>query len=159
MDKEMELLLSEKEVKLANGKRVVVKRIALLDTIRLTARLSGIVGAVMNSSENFTSALAKIAYNGELVGGGKDTESNINSIRMMGIVEAFNIIGEDGTELLKDILVKSTTLTDEDVEQIDCVDGIDILFDIYEVNKSFFGKCWSKLKGKVGKKKPEKKTK
>ena len=159
MDKEMELLLSEKEVKLANGKRVVVKRIALLDTIRLTARLSGIVGAVMNSSENFTSALAKIAYNGELVGGGKDTESNINSIRMMGIVEAFNIIGEDGTELLKDILVKSTTLTDEDVEQIDCVDGIDILFDIYEVNKSFFGKCWRKLKGKVGKKKPEKKTK
>ena len=159
MNKEMELLLSEKEVKLANGKRVVVKRIALLDTIRLTARLSGIVGAVMNSSENFTSALAKIAYSGELVGGGKDTESNINSIRMMGIVEAFNIIGEDGTELLKDILVKSTTLTDEDVEQIDCVDGIDILFDIYEVNKSFFGKCWSKLKGKVGKKKPEKKTK
>jgi len=159
MDKEMELLLSEKEVKLANGKKVVVKRIALLDTIRLTARLSGIVGAVMNSSENFTSALAKIAYSGKLVGGGKDTEENINSIRLMGIVEAFNIIGEDGTELLKDILVKSTTLTDEDVEQIDCVDGIDILFDIYEVNKSFFGKCWSKLKAKVEKKKPEKKKK
>ena len=154
MDKEMELLLSEKEVKVGD-KKVIVKRIALLDTIRLASHLSGVVGTVVNHSELFGSALAKITYAGATDEEGNVTDSpeNINNIRMMGIIEAFGVVGEDGTDLLKDLIVKATNLSDDEVEDIDCTSGIDLLFEIYEVNKGFFEKCMSKLKEKLTKKK------
>jgi len=167
MDKEMELLLSEKEIKIGD-KTVVVKRIALLDTIRLASHISDVVGRVVNSSTLFESALGKIMYNGrpEKDANGnvieyKDQElqEDIDNIKMYGIIEIFGIIGEDGVDVLKDLIVKSTNMSDEEVENIDCVEGIDIISTIYEVNKGFFVKCMSKLKEKLAKKKITKKTK
>lgn len=157
MDKEMEVLLSEKEIKL-NGKRVVVKRIALLDTLRLASRLSGIVGLALNSSDGVVSAIAKISYagNSEIDG---ETESDINGIRIAGLAELLGLLGEDGTELLKDLIVKSTNLTDAEVENIDSVDGIDLIETIIEVNKDFFVKFVNKLKEKIQKIVPTKEEK
>jgi hypothetical protein len=53
----------------------------------------------------------------------------------------------------------SPTLVEWYRGSISAEDGIDLLFDIYEVNKSFFTKFMSKLQKKVGKKKGAKKTK
>jgi len=150
MDKEMELLLSEKEL-VINDKRIVVKRIALLDTIRLAARLSEIVSIALNSSEAVTSALYKISYSGN-PNVENETDESINSIRITGLFEIFGILGEDGTSLLKDVIVKSTNLSDVEAEQIDCVDGIDLISTIVEVNAGFFKKLSNKLKEKLKKK-------
>ena len=75
---------------------------------------------------------------------------------MMGLVELLGIIGEDGVDIVTDLIVKSTNLTDEEAEQIDVDEGIDLLFGIYEVNKGFFTKLSNKLQKKV--KKPRAKT-
>lgn len=151
MDREMDLLLSEKELKIGD-KKVVVKRIALLDTIRLASHVSDVVSLVLKSSELFSQALYKVTYNGGDAGDGeKPTQSDIDGVRVLGLVEMFGIIGEDGTELLKDLIVKSTNLTDKEVEEIDCISGIDIVSTIFEVNKDFFLKCMSKLKEKMSK--------
>lgn len=157
MDKEMEVLLSEKELNIG-GKRVIVKRIALLDTIRLASHISEVVSVAVNSSEAVTNALYKVAYSGnpEVE---NETEENINGIRVTGILEILGILGDDGTNLLKDLIVKSTNLTDEEAEEIDCVDGIDLVATIFEVNKGFFGKLSSKLKEKLKKKRSTKKDK
>lgn len=157
MDKEMEVLLSEKELNIG-GKRVIVKRIALLDTIRLASHISEVVSVAVNSSEAVTNALYKVAYSGnpEVE---NETEENINGIRVTGILEILGILGDDGTNLLKDLIVKSTNLTDEEAEEIDCVDGIDLVATIFEVNKGFFGKLSNKLKEKLKKKRSTKKDK
>lgn len=150
MDKEMELLLSEKEVTVGN-KNVVVKRIALLDTIRLASQLSDIVSTVLNSNKDFDVALYKIFYNGgrkdEDGNDIKESENEINAIRFAGILELIGLVGDDAVNFLKNLIVKSTNISFEDVESVDASDGIDLLFTIYEVNKNFFKKCMSKLKG------------
>lgn len=154
MDKEMELLLSEKEIKIGD-KTVVVKRIALLDTIRLATRLSDIVGLMVRSSEAFSEAFYKISYNGRKTEDGnevKESQNDINGVRALGLIEILGLVGEDGTDILKDLIVKSTNLDEREAESIDCIDGIDLLFTIFEVNKGFFEKCMNKLKEKIAKK-------
>lgn len=168
MDKEMEVLLSEKELTFGD-KTVVVKRIALLDTIRLASQISEIVSQVLSNDKIFGNAMGKLLYSGrpekdkdgnDIAYDGEETADEISSIRIMGAVELIGLIGDDGIELLKSLMQKSTNLTAQELENIDCVDGIDIIAEIYEVNKSFFGKCMSKLKEKMPKKKKgEKKTK
>lgn len=155
-DKEMEALLSEKEI-VINNKQVIVKRIALLDTIRLTSNLSSIVASVLANDRTFNLAVGKILYSA----GEGESEEDVNNIKALGIVELIGLIGDEGVDLLKSLMVKSTNLEYHEVEAIDCLDGIDLLSAIYEVNKSFFVKCISKLKEKMEKinKKAEKKTK
>lgn len=155
MDKEMDVLLSEKELNIG-GKKIIVKRLALLDTIRLASHISDIVSIVLNSSDAVSNAFNKVAYSGnpEIE---NETEDTINGIRVTGLIEIFGILGDDGTSLLKDLIVKSTNLTEEDVEDIDCIDGIDLISEIFEVNKGFFEKLSNKLKEKLAK--PKKKSK
>ena len=76
------------------------------------------------------------------------------AMRLMGVVEIFGAIGDDGVDLLKNIITKSTNLTAEDAEELDLIEGVDILTSIYEVNKGFFVKCGKKLQEKM--KKPTK---
>lgn len=150
MDKEMELLLSEKEINIGD-KTIVVKRIALLDTIRIASKVSEIVSLVLNSSEAFDTALSKIFYNGITKDeDGKESkldDTQLNAIRMTGVLELVGLVGDDAVNLLRTIIVKSTNLTQEEADTIDSVDGIDLLETIYEVNKGFFKKCMSKLNG------------
>lgn len=163
MDKEMEVLLSEKDVKLGD-KTVVVKRIALLDTIRLASRVSDVLSILLNTTSAFDNAIGKIFYNGrpkkdsegnDIQYESAETENDVNGVRILGILELVGLVGSEGVELLKDIIRKSTNLEGDDIENIDCVNGIDLLSEIYEVNKGFFVKCMSKLKEKLGKRKPK----
>ena len=145
MNKEMEVLLAEREVTV-NDKKIIVKRYSLLDTIRLAAHASSIVASVIQDSDKTASAITKLTFEGN-----NPTENN--SIRMLGLVELLSIVGEDGVYLLKELLVKSTNLDEDEVEEIDLVDGIDLVFAMYEVNKGFFTKFMKKLEGKIPKKK------
>jgi hypothetical protein len=146
---EMDLLLSEKERKIGD-KKVVVKKISLLNTIRLASHLSEIAGRVVQNSELAASAITKLTFSeGE-------NEQQVNGVRLMGIVELLGIIGEDGSDLVVDLITKSTNLTEEEAEEIDTDSGIELLFDIYEVNKGFFTKLSNKLQKKV--KKPRAKS-
>lgn len=145
MDKETELLLSEHEVNI-NGRKVIVHKLSLLDTIRLATHLSEVAGSVIRQSELSSRALSKIVYKAD-----NADEGTINNIRLLGVVELLGIVGDDGAELLKDIIVKATNLNEEEAEQLDAVDGIDLVADIYEVNKGFFMKFTSKLKEKLPK--------
>lgn len=159
----MEVLLSEKELVIGK-KKVIVKKIALLDTIRLASHISEVVSVAVNSSDAVTNALFKIGYNGnaedkENLKNKDDMEDLFNGVRVTGFIELFSILGKDGTDLLKDIIVKSTNLTDDEAEEVDCESGIDLIIAIYEVNKGFFTKLSSKLKEKLKKNKPTKKDK
>lgn len=150
IDKEMELLLAEKEVKV-NNKTVVVKRFSFLDTIRLASHTSAIIAGVINDSEKTASALTRIMFDS-----GNEKEDMM--IRVTGFVELLSVIGDDGVGLLKEILVKSTNLDEETIEDIDSVEGIDLALTVYEVNKGFFMKCLSKLKKAIPNMKPKRKA-
>ena len=145
MNKEMEVLLAEREVTV-NDKKIIVKRYSLLDTIRLAAHASSIVASVIQDSDKTASAITKLTFKG-------NNQIENNSIRMLGLVELLSIVGEDGVYLLKELLVKSTNLDEDEVEEIDLVDGIDLVFAMYEVNKGFFMKFMKKLEEKIPKKK------
>ena len=159
MDKEMDVLLSEKDVKVGD-KQVVVKRIALLDTLKIASKISDIVSNVVNGSNNFDTSLAKVLFSGKT----KDEDGNdivledtqLNVIRIQGVMEIVGIIGDDAIELIRTIIAKSTNLSYEEVDELDSVYGIDLLEAIFEVNKSFFEKCMSKLKRLTTKEKPKK---
>ena len=97
----------------------------------------------------------KVLYNGRQDDDGKEIEESDeakNAVRVSGVLELIGLAGDDAVELLKLIIVKSTDLDRESVEALDSLDGIDLLETIYKVNKSFFVKCMTKLKEKVGKK-------
>ena len=49
---EMDLLLAEREIKVGT-KKFIVKKISMVNTIRLTTRLSGVVKRLMEDSELF----------------------------------------------------------------------------------------------------------
>lgn len=151
-DKEMELLLSEQEMTI-NGKKIIVKKIALLDTIRIASKISDVVARILGNPETFDGILKQITYAKEGA-----SEETINGVRMTGVVDLFGLIGEDSVDIIKYVMEKSTNLTEDEVEDVDCLSGVDLLTNIYKVNKSFFVKCWSKLEGK-SKKKNSKKTK
>lgn len=138
---EMELLLSEQEIKV-DGKTVVVHRLAMLDTIRLASQMSSLAAAIVNNSEVAANAIGKLAVNsGDL--------NSDNAIRLIGMVEILGLVGEDAADLIQNIVVKSTNLTKDEAELISAEEGLDLLFKIYEVNKSFFKKFLQKLKEKT----------
>lgn len=168
MNEEMELLLSEKELKFGD-KRVIVKRISLLDGMRLTQQISSVASLAIEQSGVISNAIMKLAFTGgERLGeDGKPltdsegktiqlSEQEVNGIKISGILELFNVLGEDIVDLVKELIVKATNLSDEEAEDIDCVDGVDLIAEIVEVNKPFFQKLSSKLKEKIAKKKPAK---
>ena len=150
---EIDLLLSDKEVNVS-GKKVVVHKISLLDSIRLTAGLSGIVGKVIEDSDATASAITKLTFSSD-----KETSDNLKVIHLVGVAELVSVIGDDSADIIKDIVSKTTNMTDEDIEEMSAEDGIDILFDIYEVNKGFFTKFMNKLQKKTVKNAQIKKTK
>ena len=138
---EMELLLSEQEIKV-DGKVVIVHKLAMLDTIRLASQMSSLAAAIVNNSEVAANAIGKLAVNSG------DINSD-NAIRLIGMVEILGLVGEDAADLIQNIIVKSTNLTEDEAELISAEEGIDLLFKIYEVNKSFFKKFLQKLKEKT----------
>ena len=140
-NKEMELLLSEQEIKV-DGKNVVVHKLAMLDTIRLASQMSSLAAAIVNNSEAASSAIGKLAVNSG------DANSD-NAIRLIGMVEILGLVGEDAADLIQNIVVKSTNLDYDEAEAISAEEGLDLLFKIYEVNKSFFKKFLQKLKDKT----------
>ena len=144
VNEELELLLSEKEVTFGD-KKVVVKKLSMLDTIRIASNLSNVVANVMSNSDAVSSAIAKIGFKSE------DNSGDESMIRIMGFIEMLGLIGDDGVDLLKSIIDKSTTLTAQEIEDIDLIDGMDLLQAIYEVNKGFFKKCGKKLEEKLNK--------
>ena len=150
-DKELELLISEKELEFGD-KQIVVKKISMLDTIRIASSLSDIIVKVMDDSDTFSTAIAKITFESE---DGED----VTPIKIMGFLELIGAVGDDGVELLKNIIVKSSNLTPAELEDIDIVDGVDLVSAVYEVNKGFFMKCGKKLMAKMEKKKQKKATK
>ena len=137
----MELLLSEQEIKV-DGKTVIVHKLAMLDTIRLASQMSSLAAAIVNNSEVAANAIGKLAINSG------DINSD-NAIRLIGMVEIIGLVGEDAADLIQNIIVKSTNLTEDEAELISAEEGIDLLFKIYEVNKSFFKKFLQKLKEKT----------
>lgn len=139
--KEMELLLSEQEIKV-DGKNVVVHKLAMLDTIRLASQMSSLAAAIVNNSDAAANAIGKLAVNSG------DANSD-NAIRLIGMVEILGLVGEDAADLIQNIVVKSTNLDYDDAEAISAEEGLDLLFKIYEVNKSFFKKFLQKLKEKT----------
>lgn len=152
-NKELDLLLSSKEIRI-NNKVVVVKRFSLLNTVRIASKLSAIVGLVLNGTEATASALNKAMYTPKDADVSEDT---INSIRFMGMIELIGLLGEEGADLLSDLLVKGTNLSYDEIEEVDAVDGVELVFTMYEVNKGFFTKFMSKLEKKLTKSKKEKK--
>ena len=139
--KEMELLLSEQEIKV-DGKNVVVHKLAMLDTIRLASQMSSLAAAIVNNSDAAANAIGKLAVNSG------DANSD-NAIRLIGMVEILGLVGEDAADLIQNIVVKSTNLDYDEAEAISAEEGLDLLFKIYEVNKSFFKKFLQKLKEKT----------
>ena len=150
VEKEMEVLLAEKEIKV-NDKTVVVKRFSFLDAIRLASHTSAIIAEVINDSEKTAGAVTRLMFNS-----GNEKEDNV--IRITGFVELLSIVGDEGVELLKEIMVKSTNMDEEEIENVDSVEGIDLAFAVYEVNRGFFMKCMNKLKKAIPNMKPKKKA-
>ena len=152
MEKEMELLLNtEKEVKIGN-KKVVVHKISMLDSIKLASHLSVIATALIANSDATAKALTMLQV-------GDNEEEDNSNVRLLGIAQLLAILGTEGADLLGDIIEKCTNLEEEEVAQIHAEDGIDLLFEIYEVNKSFFTKLSQKLKEKVATPKTKRDTK
>ena len=75
----------------------------------------------------------------------------------MGLLELIGILGDEGAELMADIIKKGTNLDSTEVEELDALDGVEILFTLYEVNKGFITKLLTKLEKKMPKTKKEKK--
>ena len=152
MEKEMELLLNtEKEVKIGN-KKVVVHKISMLDSIKLASHLSVIATALIANSDATAKALTMLQV-------GDNEEEDNSNVRLLGIAQLLAILGTEGADLLGDIIEKCTNLEEEEVAKIPAEDGIDLLFEIYEVNKSFFTKLSQKLKEKVATPKTKRDTK
>lgn len=144
--KEMDLLLSEKERKIGE-KRIVVKKISLLDSIRLASNLSAVAANIVDNSQLTASALTKLTFKDD------NDPQQTTGVRVLGFVEMLGIVGDVGADIVNDLIVKSTNLTDEEVEDVSLEDGVDLLFDIYEVNKDFFTKLKNKLQKKATKRK------
>ena len=149
-DKEMKLLLSEKEFVIGD-KTIIVKKLSILNTLRLAQQLSSIASRLVGNPDLGARALAKLTYTPKE----DDSESDIAGVRLMGILELFDIAGEDIIDVIRDILVKSTNLTVAEAEELSGEKGLDIMFAIYEVNKDFFMKSLNKLKEKLPKAKKQ----
>lgn len=139
---EMDLLLAEREIKLGT-KKFIVKKISMLNAIRLTTKLSGVVKRLMEDSEGFSRAISELSYVDE------NNKATTTSIRLLGFVDLVTMIGDEGVDFIKELIVKSTTMTDEDVEMITLEDSVDLIQNIYEVNEGFFTKFIAKVNEKL----------
>ena len=92
----------------------------------------------MNNADEASSAISKLTIAGD--------DSTAQSVKLIGMVELISIMGEDSVDFVQDCIEFATNLTHEDIEDLDPDVGVDILMDIYEVNKGFFTKCLNKLK-------------
>ena len=140
-NEEMELLLSDQEVKV-NGKTVTVHKFPMLAAIRITAKLSKLVGKAIKDEESASNV--ETAFNA-LILGGSDTDDS-KAYLAYGIRIFMEMFGEPLVDIISDVIYKSTDLGKDDIETIDLEDGIDLLTAIYEVNKGFFTKFTNKLK-------------
>ena len=140
-NEEMELLLSDQEVKV-NGKTVTVHKFPMLAAIRITAKLSKLVGKAIKDEESASNV--ETAFNA-LILGGSDTDDS-KAYLAYGIRIFMEMFGEPLVDIISDVIYKSTDLGKDDIETIDLEEGIDLLTAIYEVNKGFFTKFTNKLK-------------
>ena len=140
-NEEMELLLSDQEVKV-NGKTVIVHKFPMLAAIRITAKLSKLVGKAIKDEESTSNV--ETAFNA-LILGGSDTEDS-KAYLAYGIRIFMEMFGEPLVDIIGDVIYKSTDLGKDEIEAIDLEEGLDLLVAIYEVNKGFFTKFMSKLK-------------
>ena len=59
------------------------------------------------------------------------------------------MLGEDGVDFIKELILKSTTMEEEDVEAVSLEDSVDLIESIYEVNEGFFTKFTKKVNEKL----------
>lgn len=137
---EMDLLMSDKEIKV-NGKRIIVHKYPMLSAIRLTSKLSNLVGKALSNDDSVKAI--DTAFKAMVVEG--DTEAETKGYRLYAIRTLLEMLGDELVDIISDVIVKSTNLNDEEVEDIDLEAGLDLLFTIYEVNKGFFTKFTKKL--------------
>ena len=150
----MDMLLAETEIKI-NRQVVEVKKFPMLAGIRLTARLSKLVNKVLgdeNSVNQFNTAV-----NAMFVDGANEAETN--GFRLFGVKTLMGLLGDDLIDIISYVISKSTNLTNDEIEDINLEEGLDLLFEIFNVNKGFFTKFSTKLKalGTEAKKETKKK--
>ena len=80
---EMDLLLAEREIKVGT-KKFIVKKISMLNAIRLTTKLSGVVKRLMEDSEGFSRAISELSYVDE------NNKATTTSIRLLGFCRPCN---------------------------------------------------------------------
>jgi hypothetical protein len=153
-NEEMELLLSDQEVKVG-GKTVLVHKFPMLAAIRITSKISKLVGKAIKDED--TTSNVETAFNAIILSGG-DTEDS-KAYLAYGIRILMEMFGETLVDIIGDIIHKSTDLGKEEIEAIDLEEGLDLLTAIYEVNKGFFTKFTNKLKVATTPKETEEKPK
>lgn len=139
---EMDLLLAEREIKVGT-KKFIVKKISMLNAIRLTTKLSDVVKRLMEDSDSFSRAMSELSYVNE-----KDNRAT-QSIRVLGVIDLISMLGEDGVDFIKELILKSTTMEEEDVEAVSLEDSVDLIEAIYTVNEGFFTKFTKKVNEKL----------
>ena len=139
---EIDLLLAEREIKVGT-KKFIVKKISMLNAIRLTTKLSDVVKRLMEDSDSFSRAMSELSYVNE-----KDNRAT-QSIRVLGVIDLISMLGEDGVDFIKELILKSTTMEEEDVEAVSLEDSVDLIESIYEVNEGFFTKFTKKVNEKL----------
>lgn len=149
--RELEALFSHEKIKI-DGKDVVVKKYSFLSAMKLTAKLSNLAHSVLEDAQKASLALAHISYESE-------NESEVFSMKLMGIMELLDLVGDSGIDFVKLAIEEATGLTDEEFEEIDAESGLCLLYEIYKVNKSFFTKFMTKLEAQTPKKKKTKEKK
>lgn len=150
----MDMLLAETEIKI-NGQVIEVKKFPMLAGIRLTARVSKLVNKVLGDEESvnqFNTAVNALVADGS-------TQAETNGFRLFGIKTLLSLLGDDLVDVITYVISKSTNLTNEEIEAINLEEGLDLLFEIFNVNKGFFTKFSTKLKalGTEAKKETKKK--
>ena len=63
---EIDLLLAEREIKVGT-KKFIVKKISMLNAIRLTTKLSDVVKRLMEDSDSFSRAMSELSYVNEKI--------------------------------------------------------------------------------------------
>ena len=135
----MEMLLADTHEVKINGRNIVIKKFPMLAGIRLTSKISNIVSKVVSGdekTENFNTAINALFVNGS-------TDADTRAFKIFGLRVLF---GDDISDIVSFVISKSTTLSDEEIEEINLEDGLDLLYEIFNVNKGFFTKFSTKLK-------------
>lgn len=142
---EMEVLLAAKEVTI-KGKKMEVNPLSFKNTLKVALKATDIVNSALNNSEGISSAITKLT-----VVEGTDGIEDAKGVKLIGAVELAGIIGEEGIDFLLEIIKMSVNITDDELDKVDPLEGIEIVEAIYKVNKDFFTKCMNKLFPKVKK--------